>query len=103
MEIKNKSVCAHAQLRLTLQPYELQPCMLLCPWDSPGQNTRVGCHFLLQGIFLTQESNLSLLHWQSDSLPLNHQGSLDYYIPNSLYLLLSPTTILPLTASLSPW
>ena len=24
---------------------------LLCPWDSPGKNTGVGCHFLLQGIF----------------------------------------------------
>ena len=32
-----------------------------------------GCHFLLQGIFLTQGSNLSLLHWQADSLPLSHQ------------------------------
>ena len=28
---------------------------LLCPWDSPGKNAEVGCHFLLQGIFLTQE------------------------------------------------
>ena len=27
---------------------------LLCPWDSPGKNTRVGCYFLLQGIFPTQ-------------------------------------------------
>ena len=33
------------------------------------------CHFLLQGIFLTQGSNPCLLHWQVDSLPLNHQGS----------------------------
>ena len=33
----------------------------------------VGCHFLLQGIFLTQESNLNLLHWQADSLPLSHK------------------------------
>ena len=47
---------------------------LLCPWDSPGKNTEVGCHFLLQGIFLTQGSNLCLLHWQVDSLPLSHQG-----------------------------
>ena len=30
-------------------------------WDSSGKNTGVGCHFLLQGIFLTQESNLHLL------------------------------------------
>ena len=34
----------------------------LCPWDSPGKNIGVGCHFLLQGIFPTQESNLGLLH-----------------------------------------
>ena len=49
-----------------------------CPWDSPGKNTGVGCHFLLQGILPTQESNLCLLrllHWQADSLPLHHLGS----------------------------
>ena len=34
----------------------------------------MGCHFLLQGIFLTQGSNLCLLHWQEDYLPLSHQG-----------------------------
>ena len=40
---------------------------------SPGKNTGVDCHALLQGIFLTQGSNphlLCLLHWQVDSLPL---------------------------------
>ena len=35
-----------------------------------------GCHFLLQGIFLTLGSNLLLLHWQVNSLPLRHHGSL---------------------------
>ena len=35
--------------------------------DSPGKNTGVGCHFLLQGIFLTQGLNPQLLHWQADS------------------------------------
>ena len=49
---------------------------LLCPWDFPGKNTGVGCHFLLQGIFPTQGSSQSLLHWQADSLPLSHQGAL---------------------------
>ena len=39
------------------QPYGLQPTRLLCPQDSPGKNTGVGCHGLLQGIFLTQGSN----------------------------------------------
>ena len=35
----------------------------------------MGCHFLLQGIIPTQGSNLCLLHWQADSLPLSHLGS----------------------------
>ena len=42
-------------------------------WDSPGINTGMGCHFFLQGIFLTQGSNQHLLyrlHWQAGSLPL---------------------------------
>ena len=45
-----------------LQPHGLYPTRLLCPWDFPGKNTGVGCHFLLQGIFPTQGSNPSLLH-----------------------------------------
>ena len=57
----------------SLRPYEPQPTRLLCPWDSPGNNTGVGCHALLQGIFPTQVSNpplLCLLHWQAGSLSL---------------------------------
>ena len=57
----------------SLQHYRLQRTRLLCPWDSPGKNTGVGCHFLLQGTFPTQGSNpslLGLLHWQVGSLPL---------------------------------
>ena len=38
---------------------------LLCPWSSPGKNTRAVCHALLQGLFATQESNACLLQcWQ---------------------------------------
>ena len=47
--------------------------------DSPGKSTGVGCHFLLQGIFLTQGSNLCLLHflhWQAGSLPPVPPGKL---------------------------
>ena len=61
-----------------LWPHGLWPARLLCPCDSPSKNTGVGCHFLLQGIFSTQGSNLHLLrllHWQVDSLPLSHLGS----------------------------
>ena len=52
--------------------------MLLCPWDFPGKDTGMSCHALLQGIFSTQGSNpclLCLLHWQADSLPLQHLGN----------------------------
>ena len=45
----------------SLPPHGLWPS-ILHPWDSPGKNTGVGCLSLLQGIFLTQGSNLSLLH-----------------------------------------
>ena len=53
----------------------LQSSWLLCPWDFPGKNTRVGCHFLLQGIFPTQGLNQDRLCQQVDSLPLGHLGS----------------------------
>ena len=55
--------------------YRLKPARLLCPGDSPGKNTGVGCHALLQGIFPTQGSNPRLScfrHWQAASLPLCH-------------------------------
>ena len=81
--IKNKTrsvrpfnfVCACSVRSNSLWPHELQPTRLLHPWDFPGKNTEVGCHFLLQGIFLTQGLNLCLLHWQSNSWPLCHLGS----------------------------
>ena len=41
----------------------------------PGHEYWVGCHFLLQGIFPTQGSNPSLLHWQDNSSTLSHLGS----------------------------
>ena len=51
------------------------PIRLLHPWDSPGRNTGVGCHFLLQGIFPTQGLNLGLLHCRQMLYHLSHQGS----------------------------
>ena len=50
----------------------LQSTRLLCPWDFPDKDTGASYHFLLQGIFPTQGSNLGLLHWQANSLPLSH-------------------------------
>ena len=57
----------------SLWPCGPQPSSFLYLWDSPAKNTGVGCHALLQDIFLTQESNLHLLcllHWQEGSLRL---------------------------------
>ena len=53
---------SHSVVADSLQPHGLKTARLLCPWNFPGKKTRVGCHSLLQGIFLTQESNLGLLH-----------------------------------------
>ena len=53
----------------------LRPTRLLCLWDFPGKNTGVGYHFLLQGIFLTQELNLGLLHCRQILYYLSHQGN----------------------------
>ena len=60
---------SHSDVSDSLRAHGLQPARLLCPWDFPGKNTGVGCHFLLQGILLTQGWNPGLLHCQEDSLP----------------------------------
>ena len=76
-------------VQLLAMPWR-QPSQLLCPWEFPGKNAGVGFHLLLQEIFLTQELNLCLLHWQVDSLPLSHLGSpfMNYYVPNHPAVLL---------------
>ena len=59
----------------SLWPHRLYPTRLLCPWNSPGKNTGVGLHSILQGNFLTQGSKLGLCHcWQILYHP-SHQGS----------------------------
>ena len=42
-------VLSHSVMSISLWPHGLQPTRLLCPWDSPGKNTGVSCHVLLQG------------------------------------------------------
>ena len=66
----------------SLRPYELLLARLLCPWYSPGKNTGVDCHFLLQAIFLNQGMNLGLLHCRQILYYVSYQGS-----PISLLLL----------------
>ena len=68
--------CLVAKSCLTLlRPRGLYLSWFCCPWDFPGKNAGVGCHFLLQWIVLTQGSNPCLPCWQVDSLPLSYQGS----------------------------
>ena len=60
------------------------PLSMGCPWNSPGKNTGVSCCALLQGIFLTQRSNLHLLclpHWQAGFFTTRAT-----WIPNSWFI-----------------
>ena len=78
----------------------LRPHGLYSPWNSPGQSTGMGCHFLLQEFFLTQGLNPCLLHWQADSSPLSHLGSLR----NMLAFFKAPVEILfPQFSSIVLW
>ena len=69
----------------SLQPHGLYPTGLLHPWNFLGKSTGVDCHFLLQGIFLTQGSNPSP-ELQADALPSeppwNPKKTKDLYIEN---------------------
>ena len=71
---------SHSVVSDSLWLHGLQPARLLCPWNFPGKNAGVGCHFLLQGNFLTQGLNLCLLLWQADCVPLCHLKSPVYYM-----------------------
>ena len=84
-----------------LWSHGLYPTRLLCPWDSPGKNTGVVCHSLLQGIFPTHGSNPGFPHYRQILYCLSHWRLLE--TPHlacsfSLYCLglhLSPSLILP--------
>ena len=82
--LKSESV-SHSVVSDSLWPHGLQPTGLLCPWNSPGENTRVGNHSVLQVIFLTKGSNPGLLHCRQILYRQSHQGSPKY--PKPLYKL----------------
>ena len=61
---------------LTLRPHRRQPTRLHCPRDSPGKNTGVGCHFLLQCMKVKSESEVSQLYIiPSDPMECSLAGS----------------------------
>ena len=43
----------------SVRPHRLKPTRLRCPWDSPGKNIGVGCHFLLQRMEVKSESEVA--------------------------------------------
>ena len=65
-----KDVLSHSVMSDSLRPHGL-----CSPWNSPGQNTRVGSISLLQGIFPTQGSNPGLPHCRRILYQLSHKGS----------------------------
>ena len=67
----------------------LYPTRLLCPWNSPGKNTGVGSHSLLQRIFPTQGLNPVLPHCRQ-TLHLSHQGSPSNLIDHPVFLFAKP-------------
>ena len=77
-------VCTCSVMSDSLGPHELQPAMLLCPWNFLGKTTAVCCHFLLQGI---KPMSPAL---QVDSLPLSHLGSPFILIKLKTYTYLLP-------------
>ena len=73
-------MCAHSVVPNCLWLQGLQCIRLLCPWDSPSKNTVVSCHFLLQGIFPIQGSNLHLLFGRQIFLQLSHLSELSFHL-----------------------
>ena len=59
----------------SLRPHGLQSSRLFCPWNSPGKNTGMGSHSLLQRIFPTQGLKLGLPHCRQVLYHLSHQFS----------------------------
>ena len=74
----------------------LQPTRLLCPWDSPGKNAGIGCHVLLQGIFLTQGLKLGLPYSRQILYHFSHQRSPSYF-RLEIYLSIAPFLFLART------
>ena len=61
---------------LTVRPLRRQPTRLPRPWDSPGKNTGVGCHFLLQRMKVKSESEVAQSHPPlSDPMDCSPAGS----------------------------
>ena len=89
---EEENLCAAAAAKspqscLTVRPHRRQPTRLLCPWDSPGKNSGVGCHFLLQHMKVKSETEVA----QSCLTP---SDPMDYSLPGSSILGIFQATVL---------
>ena len=84
--INRQPICLLCSSSNSLQPCGLWPARLLSPWDFPGKNPGVGSPSLLQGIFPTQELNLSLLHCRKIFV---------IHSLNTVYVSISVSTFIP--------
>ena len=104
-------MCAKSlQLCLTLfDPVDCSPTSLLCPWDSPGKKTGVGCLVLLQGIFPIQESSPSLLSPALAGRFFNTSTTWEAHVVKCYYALVleggcgKPVRALPICGACSLW
>ena len=77
------------------QPHRWQPTRLPRPWDSPGKNTGVGCHFLLQCMKVKRESEVAAVNWDAPTFWRKEKSSISgvlIIVFNSFVLLLTLLT-----------
>ena len=88
---KESESVSHSVVSNSLWPHGLQPASFLCPWVSPGKNTGVGCHSLLQGISQPRDGTW-VLHCRHILYHLYYEPSFQPYSPEVCHktLLLSP-------------
>ena len=82
---RSESVKVLVSLIQLFEVHGLGSARLLCPWDSPGKNTGVGCHFLLQGNLPNPENEPGSPALKADSLPSEPPGKpIDEKIENQI-------------------
>ena len=88
----------------SLQLHGLWPIRLLCPWDFLGKSAGVDCHFLLQGIFPTQDSNPGLPYFRQMVYRLSHEGRSHYNTFHFFFqLIFFPSVQMHGTISITNW
>ena len=88
----------------SVQPHRCQPTRLLCPWDSPGKNTGVGCHFLFQCMKVKSESEVAqLFPTLHDLMDCSLPGSSVHGIFQASIKEWVAISLLQLSAVITPW